>query len=170
MVVATDKQTDGLLSLGFRAGLAAGAAAGGFELAHRHPLEVAVLRQQNDRALVRDQIDVFQPPFDIEDLGAARGVVAGADHPQLLGDQAIDPFFAGQDVLVIGDLGEQVLVLKADLVGLEGGQATQLHLQDRVGLDFTQPELLHQIQPGGRRVSGPADQGNDRVEVVQRDQ
>ena len=37
---------------------------------------------------------------------------------ELLGDQAEDPFAAGQDVLVIGDLGQQVIVLQADLVGL----------------------------------------------------
>ena len=170
MVVAADKQLHRLLALTAGAGLAAGAAAGGLEFAHRHPLEVAVLGEQHHRALVGDQVDVVEAAFEIEDLGATRRVVAAADRLQLLGDQSKHPIAAGQDVLVIGDLGEQILVLQPDLVRLEGGEAPQLHLQDGIGLHLAQPELIHQALAGRGGVRGGADQGNDRVEVVEGDQ
>ena len=67
---------------------------------------------------------------------------------ELLDDQTEHPLPPGQDVLVIGDLGEQVVVLQADLVGLQGREPPQLHLQDGVGLHVAQAELIHQALAG----------------------
>ena len=106
MVVAADEQAHRLLPLGAGAGFATGAAAGGLKFAHRHALEIAVLGEHHDRALVGDQVDVFKAPFEVEDFSAPGGDIAGAQHTQFFDDQAKHPFFAGQDVLVVGDLGQ----------------------------------------------------------------
>ena len=76
MVVAADEQLHRFLTLAAGTGLASRAAAGGLEFTHRHPLEIAGLREQNDRALVGDQIDVLKTASEIEDLGAPRSLVA----------------------------------------------------------------------------------------------
>jgi len=150
--------------------VAPGAAAGGLELAHRHPLEVAGLGEQHHRALVGDQVDVIEPALHVENLGATGRGVAAADRGQLVADDRQHPFASGQDVLVISDLGEQVLVLQPDLVGLQGREPAQLHLQDGIGLQLAQSELLHQAAAGAGRIGRGADQGDDRVEVVEGDQ
>ena len=119
MVVAADEQPHSLFALAFGPRLAAGAAAGGLKFADRHALEVAVFGQQHDRALIGDQVDVFQATFEIQDLGAARGVVTLLELPQLLFNDRQHTLSALKDVLVVGDFGDQVLVLEADLVGFQ---------------------------------------------------
>ena len=73
-----------------------------------------------------------------------------------------------EDVVVLGDLTHPLVVLVEDLLPLEGGQAAQLHLQDRVGLQSSMSSKLHQRGAGVvDRRAGP-DQRDDLVECVQR--
>ena len=76
MVVAADEQLHSIFTLAAGACLAAGAAAGGFELTDRHPLEVTGLGEQHHRTLIGDQVDVGQAATEIEDFGATRRRVA----------------------------------------------------------------------------------------------
>ena len=57
-------------------------------------------------------------------------------------------------------------MLKADLVGLEGRQTPQLHLQNCICLDLTEAVALLQLQAGRGRIGSSPDQGNDRIELV----
>ena len=75
----------------------------------------------------------------------------------------------GEDVLQLGDELDDGEVLVLDLLALERGQAAQLHLQDRVGLDLAEREARHQVGAGGLHVRRLADGADDRVEVVERD-
>ena len=77
---------------------------------------------------------------------------------------------AGQDVVVVGDLGEQILVLQPDLVRLQGREPPQLHLQDGVRLNVGEAELIHQLLTSRGGIGGRTDQGDDRVEIVEGDQ
>ena len=167
MVIAADEQPHRFFGLAAGACLAAGASTGGLKFTDRHPLEVAVLSQQHDRALIGDQIDVIKTSFEVQDLGATRGVMALLELTQLALDNAKHPLTAGQDVLVIGDLGQQILVLKADLVGFQRREAAQLHLQDRVSLDLGEAMAGDELLPGRGRISGIADQLNDGVEIIE---
>ena len=106
MVVAADEQPHRLLALGLGAGLAAGAAAGGLKFAHRHPLQVAVLGEQHHRTLISDQVDVFEAALEIKNLCAAGGVVTSADRTELFGDDREYALAIGQDVFVVGNLGD----------------------------------------------------------------
>ena len=45
-----------------------------------------------------------------------------------------DELLVAEDRLVLGDLGEQLLVLGLELLALEARQALQAHPQDRLGL------------------------------------
>ena len=166
VVIAADEQLDGLFALAAGAGLAAGAATGGLEFVHRHALEVAVLGEHHHRALIGDQVDVFETTLDVEDLGAAGGVEAAADRSQLVDDQRQNPLTATENVFVVGNLGDEILMLEADLVGFQGGEPPQLHLQDGIGLDLAEAMAILQLLAGGGRVGGGPDQGDDRIELI----
>src|SRR5205823_12523311 len=60
--------------------------------------------------------------------------------------------------------------LVLDLLARQSGQAREPHLEDRLRLDLAQRELLHQAGPRHVPVRGRADQRDDRVDVVERDQ
>ena len=66
--------------------------------------------------------------------------------------------------------GHQLVVLVLQLLALEGGQAAQLHVEDRLRLDLGQRELLDQALAGHVGGLGRADQRDDLVDGVQRDQ
>ena len=119
MVVAADEQPHSLFALAFGPRLAAGAATGGLKFADRHALEVAVFSQQHDRSLIGNQVDVFEAAFKIQDLGAARRVVTVLELPQLVFNDCQHTLTALKDVFVVGNFGDQVLVLEADLVGFQ---------------------------------------------------
>ena len=61
-------------------------------------------------------------------------------------------------------------MLALDRVGLERGQLLQAQLEDRLGLDVGEAEALDQALAGGVAVARAADQLDDLVEVVERDQ
>ena len=61
-------------------------------------------------------------------------------------------------------------MLLLDRVGLERGQLREAQVEDRRRLDDAQPELLDELAAGGLAVARGADQLDDRVEVVERDE
>ena len=71
--------------------------------------------------------------------------------------------------VVPGDLLAQLRELVLDLVALEAGQAAQAHLEDRVGLDLREAEALDEAGLGLGVVVARADDLDDLVDVVQRD-
>ena len=76
----------------------------------------------------------------------------------------------GEDRLQFLDLRPQLGGLVDDLLTLEGGQPAKLHVQDGGGLDLRQLEPLHQLAPGDIGRLRVADEADDLVEVVERDQ
>ena len=167
MVVAADEQLHRFLPLAAGSGLASCAAAGGLELTHRHPLEVAGLREQHDGALVGNQIDVLKPATEIEDFSAPRRLVAIAQLSQFGLDKTEHPFPAPEDVLVVRDLGDKVLVLQTDLVGLQRREPAQLHLQDGVRLDLGEAVAILQLLAGHGCVGCRPDQRDDRIQLIE---
>ena len=118
MVVATNKQLDRFFSLTARACLASSATTRRFKFTHRHPLEITGFRKKHDGSLIGDQINVFQTTGKIKNLGATRNGMAITQLPQLIFNDSEHPLPAAKDVLVVGDLGDQILMLKADFVRL----------------------------------------------------
>ena len=167
VVVAADEQLHGLLPLAAGAGLAAGAAAGGFELTHRHPFQVTGFGDEHHGTLVGDQIDVLKTTTQIENLGAARCRVALAELVEFVLNDSEHPLTPAEDVFVIRDFGDQILVLKPDLVGLQRRETPQLHLQDGVSLNVAEAMTVLQLLTGRGRIGSGPDQGNDRIQLIE---
>src|SRR4030095_13989679 len=74
----------------------------------------------------------------------------------------------GQDVFQVGDLGLDLGQVVDDALPFQGGQAAQLHVENRLGLDLVDVEQLDQT--GLRDVDGfrCPDQRNHFVERVER--
>ena len=87
--------------------------------------------------------------------------------PELVLNDPENPLTATENVFVIGNFGDKVLMLKADLVGLECREAAQLHLEDCIGLDIREAMPLLKLKPGGCGVGSRTDQGDDGVELIQ---
>ena len=62
----------------------------------------------------------------------------------------------------------KLVVLVDDLLALQRGQATQLHVEDRAGLDLVDLEQVHQPGAGVLHRRAAPDQRDDLVERVQR--
>ena len=98
------------------------------------PLRVAAAGHGDDDLLVLDEVLVGEVLLEGRDLRPA--VVA---EPRLHVDELLlhdrrHPRRAGEDVLQVGDEGEDVPVLGDDLVALEAGVALETQLEDRLRL------------------------------------
>ena len=93
-----------------------------------------------------------------------------AEVGELGADHAVDALLVAEDRPQLADRLQQLRVLGPDLVGLERGQALQAHVEDRLRLDVGELELGDQPGAGVVGVRRTADQGDHRVEVVERDQ
>ena len=131
-------------------------------------LGVAAAGDGDDHVLLGDEVLHRHVAVEELDPGAAVVAVLVDQLGQLVGHDGPLPLGLGEDVLEVEDHRLELVVLVDDLLALEGGQATQLHLEDRAGLDLVDLEQLD--QPVAGRLDGlrPADQGDDLVERVER--
>ena len=75
----------------------------------------------------------------------------------------------GEDVLELGDELDDREVLVLDLLALEGRQAGEPHVEDRLRLQLGQVEPRHQVRARVLDVGRLADRPDHRVEVVEGD-
>jgi hypothetical protein len=138
--------------------------------AKRLSLDVATARHGHDDVLVRDQVLVGEVPRRVvdDDCASLAGVLP-LELYELVTDDRHDPGRVGEDVLKLGNELDDGEVLVLDLLTLEGGQAAQLHLQDRVRLDLGEREARHQVRSCGLDVRRLADRLDHRVQVVEGD-
>ncbi len=131
------------------------------------PLGVAGLGDRDDHVLAGDEVLVGDVAVGGDDPGAAVVAVLLDDLGQLVLDDLTLPLGLLEDVLEIGDLALDLGQLVDDLLALERGQATQLHREDRVGLDLVDGEQVHQA--GACDVDGlrRTDERDDLVEGVE---
>ena len=78
------------------------------------------------------------------------------------------PLGLGQDVFQVGDLGLDLGEVVDDALALQGRQAPQLHVEDRLGLDLVDVEQLDQAGPGDVDGLRRPDQRDDFVQRVER--
>lgn len=65
------------------------------------------------------------------------------DFVQLVADDLALAFRLGEDVVVVGDLAHELVVLVEDLLTFQGGQSAQLHGEDGVGLHLVHVKQVH---------------------------
>src|SRR5258706_492540 len=127
-------------------------------------LDVAAAADRDDDVLVGDQVLVGHLPARV--VRDPRPTVATElllQLGQLVLDDPQDALRIRQDVLELRDQLDHAEVLVLDLLALEGGQAGEAHVEDRLGLELAQVEPVHQVRPGEVDVLRLADRPDDRV-------
>ena len=133
-------------------------------------LHVAGAADRDDHVLLGDQVLDVEVPLVGADLRAARVGVLLPDLEELLLDHAAELLRALQQRVEVLDARDELGLLLVELGAGEPREAAQRHVEDVVRLDLAELELLHQLRPGFLGVLRAADDRDDLVEVVERDQ
>ena len=131
-------------------------------------LGVPARGDRDDDLLVGDEVLVGQVAVGRDDARAAVVAELVDDLGQLGRDDRALTLVGGQDVLVVGDESLELEELVEDLLPLEGREAPQLHLEDRVGLQLVDVEQVDQARARLVDRGAATDQGDDVVERVER--
>ena len=140
------------------------------ERVDRQTLHVPGARDRDDHVLLVDEVLEVEVALVRTDLRATcvdvlltnLGQLHLDDRPELLG--------VVQQGVEVRDPLEQFGVLLVQLCASQLGQASQRHVQDVVGLDLRQLELLHQGCPRSVRVRRGTDHLDHFVQVIEGDQ
>ncbi len=128
-------------------------------------------RDTHPHLFVRQQIVSGQrPTLAVGDLRAAGVAVAGLEVGQVLLDQGQHLLGRLEQRLQLADQRDQLAILVLQLAAFQGRQAAQLHIQDRLGLNLGEAELLDEAQFGIVRRLGLANERNHLIKHVQRPQ
>ena len=130
-------------------------------------LGVAARGDRDDDVLDGDEILVGDVTVPRHEVGAAIVAVLARDLGELLRDDRALTRLVREDVLVVGDARHQLVVLVDDLLALQGRETTQLHVEDRGGLQLVDVEQGHQTGAGILDRRRRADEGDDLVEGVE---
>jgi hypothetical protein len=106
----------------------------------------------------------------VGDLGAALVGEAVLDLEQLLPDDRHHAGLVAEDLSQLADALDHVGVLLPDLVRLERGQALEAEVQDRLRLESREVEALDQAVPRDIGIARAANQLDDFVDVLDRDE
>ena len=133
-------------------------------LTDRRPLDVARLGQGEDALLLLDQVLDIDLVLHVLDLGDPVVSELVGDGLQLLLQDLADQRIVGEDLVVVGDLLLQLLVLLLQLLPVQTLEGDEPHIADGLGLDVVQSEAGHQVLLGV--VIAAADDLDDLVDVV----
>ena len=138
----------------------------------REPLDVARLRDRDDHLLLGDHVLELELALGGDDLRAA--LVAAAvgllQLEQLLADDAVDLRLVGEGLAQLADPLHQVVVLRLQPLALEPGEARGAASRGSPAPAAREAELRHQAGARLLRALGRANQRDDRVDVVERDE
>ena len=137
--------------------------------AHREALDEPAVADGDHHLLFRDHVLDAELFGGIDDLGPPFVSVILLDLKQLFFDDLHLELFALQDRLESLDELDRLAVFVLNLLPLESRQALQPHVQNRLRLDFGQPELLHQARLRRLDILRSPDELHDRIDVVERD-
>ena len=153
-----------VLFAGGQAGDTAAAAALAAVGIDRQALDIAHTGHGIDALLLFDQVFDVDLVLDMRDLGAALVAILFLDLQQAFADDLVNAGGLDQNIVIIGDLGAQLIQFVLDLLALEALQSSQLHLEDRLGLDLADAKAVHQVFLGV--VVAVTDDMDNFVDVV----
>ena len=133
------------------------------------PLDVPGVGDRDHHVLLLDRVLEADVPLFGGDLGAAGVAVLFLQARDLVLDDAEDLLGARQDAPEPLDELNDLEVFLLDLRPLESGEPGEPHLEDRIRLDLGELELAHQSAARRLDVLRRADQGDHRIEVIERD-
>ena len=128
------------------------------------------MADRDDHVFLADQLLEVDLALAGHDLRPARVVVAILDNGKLFLDQRVDTALVAEDRPHLRDLRHQLGVLGADRLGLERRQRAQAQVEDRLCLLLAEREASDERCARVVGVARPADDRDDLVEVLERDQ
>ena len=135
-------------------------------------LDVARARDRDDHVLLGDEVLELELLLRRHDLRAAlvAAPVDLLDLEQLLADEAVDLGLVAENRAQLARCAPAGRRTRPRFLALQPGEALEAEVEDRLRLDLGELEL----SPSGRRalvgVGRSADERDDRVEVVERDE
>src|SRR5438105_7442393 len=133
------------------------------------PLDVTGVADRDRHVFLGNQVLDAELALFGEDVRSPRVAVLLLNLPQLLDDDLHHEPVAREDRQQPFDQLHQLGELVENLLPFEAGQPLQLHVENGLRLDLRQLELDDQAFARLARVLRRANQGDDRVEVVERD-
>ena len=136
----------------------------------RDAFHVPGLGDRDRHLLLGDEVLEVELAHVGDDLGAAVVVVEPLDLEQLRLDDAVDAGFVAEQLAKLLDARQEAVVLLGDLVALEAGELLEPQVEDGLRLRPRELEGVHEGVARGVDVGGLADDADDLVEVVERDE
>ena len=137
-------------------------------LRQRRALDVSGVADRDGDILVGDQILDAEIALRLDDLRAPFVTVRLAHLPQLVDDDLQQQHITLEDGPQTFDRPVQVGQLVEHLLPLESGQALQLHVQDGLRLNPAERKIGDQTETRRRRRLRRPDEGDHRIEVIER--
>ena len=128
---------------------------------------VATGGDRHDDVLFRNEVLIGDLTVPWKDLGSTIIAVLADDLSEFFRDDRTLPRFVGENVVVVGDLRHQIVVLVDDLLAFHGSKTTQLHVEDRRRLQFVDLQKFHQTAAGILDCRTCADQRDNVIECVE---
>ena len=168
--VSDEEVTDGIILARLHACDAATAAMLRTVGVQGQPLHVALGGQSDNHLLVRHQVRIGELlRLLVHDLRPAVIPKPLLDLLRVVPDEEVDLARIRQQVLQVGDLLDDLRVLRLDLLPLQAGQATKLHIQNSLSLAVAELERgLHQPLLRLIRRGRAPDRLDHLVQLVQR--
>ena len=138
-------------------------------LRHRSTLDVALVRHGHHHGFLCDEVGHAQVTCRSDDLSETWGLVLSQNGLELLFDDGHKLAFISEDPLEPLDLEADFGEFLENLVALKAGQALKAHIQNRLSLSVAEAERIHKASLCGLAIRTRANQGNDLVEMVERD-
>ena len=140
------------------------------EILDRHALYVAHLGRGDDCRLIRDHIlDGDFGLIKFEFCSSLVSVFIG-NLEKLLPDHAEKKILVCKNCLQSVDRLQETLIFRFDLSSFQTGQSTQTHVNDCLGLCVGEFKAFHELSLGCLDIFGTADNCDDLVDIVKRDQ
>ena len=130
-------------------------------------LRVATGGDRYHDVLLRDEVLIGDLTIPGEDLGSTIIAELADDLPEFFRNDRTLPGLVGQDVVVVGDLRHQLVVLIDNLLAFHCSEPTQLHVENRCRLQFIDLQQFHQTATGVLHRRACADQGDDVIKCVE---
>ena len=132
--------------------------------------DVAALAECDDDLFVRFYVVAVDVDCGVADLRASDAVEFLLERAGFLLDLQIDLVGVSEQVFQSCDRFLNLSVLGLDLLSFEGGEASELHVQDRLCLLLVEIERGHEAVSRGFYVCGAADELDDCVDLIESDE
>ena len=135
----------------------------------RESLHITLVRHGHDHVLLDDQVFDVERPDRVRDLASAIVAVLLRDLCKLVFEDVHADRLGTEDAAQLGDDLADLGQFSLDLFGLESGESSQTHVENRLRLTLGQLEPLLQLGRSDLGVLRGSDELDDLVDIVDGD-